>query len=130
MPDKRYVKGCGSKCLRCWRNRLIHGNRTVNKYLKVHDLDSVIDEYEKMLEARNQEQELKNELKDEKRSMKEERLKTRREERREARKERNENKRIKKNISEIRLFDQWVIDQLPSITVIETTASIPSLLSN
>lgn len=26
MVDKRYVRGCGGKCLRCWRNRLKHAN--------------------------------------------------------------------------------------------------------
>lgn len=26
MVEKRYVPGCGSSCLRCWRNRLKHAN--------------------------------------------------------------------------------------------------------
>lgn len=29
MPDKRYKPGCGRECLRCWRNRLKHGNRNI-----------------------------------------------------------------------------------------------------
>lgn len=36
MPDKRYTKGCGKKCIRCWRNRLNHGSKmhTLNGYIK------------------------------------------------------------------------------------------------
>lgn len=36
MPDKRYVKGCGSSCLRCWENRLMHGNPQSKKWLAEH----------------------------------------------------------------------------------------------
>lgn len=31
MPDKRYSKGCGKKCIRCWENRLNHGNKLKKK---------------------------------------------------------------------------------------------------
>ena len=33
MPDKRYVKGCGPGCLRCWQNRLKHGNPQAKAYV-------------------------------------------------------------------------------------------------
>ena len=50
MPDKRYAKGCGSSCLRCWQNRLKHANPTVKKYMKKHQIDSIhTDEYNKTL---------------------------------------------------------------------------------
>lgn len=43
MPDKRYVKGCGKGCIRCWYNRLNHGSKLKKKmsrlYLvKLHDI--------------------------------------------------------------------------------------------
>lgn len=31
MPDKRYRKGCGSGCLRCWQNKMKHGNKLKKK---------------------------------------------------------------------------------------------------
>lgn len=31
MPDKRYTKGCGKKCIRCWMNRLNHGSKLKKK---------------------------------------------------------------------------------------------------
>lgn len=31
MPDKRYKRGCGRECLRCWRNKLKHGNKLKKK---------------------------------------------------------------------------------------------------
>ena len=31
MPEKRYHKGCGKGCLRCWRNNLKHGNKLKKK---------------------------------------------------------------------------------------------------
>lgn len=31
MPDKRYVKGCGKSCIRCWVNRQNHGNKLKKK---------------------------------------------------------------------------------------------------
>ncbi len=31
MPDKRYVKGCGKGCVRCWYNRLNHGSKLKKK---------------------------------------------------------------------------------------------------
>jgi hypothetical protein len=34
MPDKNYKPGCGSGCVRCWRNKLKHANPQVKKYLK------------------------------------------------------------------------------------------------
>jgi hypothetical protein len=50
MPDKRYARGCGSSCLRCWHNRLKHANPTVKKYMKKHNIDSIhTDEYNKPL---------------------------------------------------------------------------------
>ena len=27
MPDKRYTRGCGKSCIRCWINRLNHGSK-------------------------------------------------------------------------------------------------------
>jgi hypothetical protein len=34
MPDKRTP--CGNTCIRCWRNRLKHGNEKAKAYLKAH----------------------------------------------------------------------------------------------
>lgn len=34
MPEKRYHRGCGGECLRCWRNRLKHGCPQAKKFLK------------------------------------------------------------------------------------------------
>ena len=34
MPDKIYRKDCGKDCVRCWRNRLKHGNPESKRYLK------------------------------------------------------------------------------------------------
>ena len=31
MPDKRYAKGCGKDCVRCWVNRLNHGSKLKKK---------------------------------------------------------------------------------------------------
>lgn len=40
MPDKRYVKGCGKSCTRCWRNRLNHGSKLKKKcFPKFFDFD-------------------------------------------------------------------------------------------
>jgi hypothetical protein len=36
MPDKRYKRGCGPSCVRCWINRLKHGNAASKAYLKRH----------------------------------------------------------------------------------------------
>jgi len=36
MPDKRYVKGCGKGCTRCWYNRLIHGSKLKKKMFPKH----------------------------------------------------------------------------------------------
>jgi hypothetical protein len=36
MPDKRYVRGCGTGCVRCWYNRLAHGNPQGKKWLAKH----------------------------------------------------------------------------------------------
>ncbi len=36
MPDKFRPKGCGSTCLRCWQNRLKHGNKESKAYLAKH----------------------------------------------------------------------------------------------
>jgi len=36
MPDKRYVKGCGKGCVRCWRNRLNHGSNLKKKMFPKH----------------------------------------------------------------------------------------------
>ncbi len=50
MPDKRYARGCGSACLRCWHNRLKYANPTVKKFMKKHNIDSIhTDEYNKSL---------------------------------------------------------------------------------
>jgi hypothetical protein len=34
MPDKNHKPGCGSGCVRCWRNKLKHANPQVKKFLK------------------------------------------------------------------------------------------------
>jgi len=31
MPDKNHKKGCGTDCIRCWRNKLKHGNKLKKK---------------------------------------------------------------------------------------------------
>ena len=31
MPDKRYTRGCGKSCTRCWINRLNHGSKLKKK---------------------------------------------------------------------------------------------------
>ena len=31
MPEKRYERGCGNQCVRCWRNKLKHGNKLKKK---------------------------------------------------------------------------------------------------
>lgn len=36
MPDKRYKRGCGPECIKCWVNRLKHGNEATKAYLKAH----------------------------------------------------------------------------------------------
>ena len=36
MPDKRYVKGCGKGCSRCWYNRLNHGSKLKKKMFPKH----------------------------------------------------------------------------------------------
>jgi hypothetical protein len=36
MPDKRFSRGCGTSCLRCWRNRLKHGNKEAKAFMKAH----------------------------------------------------------------------------------------------
>ncbi len=36
MPDKRYVKGCGKGCVRCWYNRLNHGSKLKKKMFPKH----------------------------------------------------------------------------------------------
>ena len=36
MPDKRYVKGCGKGCIRCWHNRLNHGSKLKKKMFPKH----------------------------------------------------------------------------------------------
>ena len=35
MPEKRYKRGDGKRCLRCWRNRIKHGNKLKKKKIKV-----------------------------------------------------------------------------------------------
>lgn len=49
MPDKRYVKGCGKSCVRCWVNRQIHGSKLKRKNFpkKFEDLEKDEDEDEK-----------------------------------------------------------------------------------
>jgi hypothetical protein len=36
MPEKRYKKGCGGKCLGCWLNNMRHGCPEAKKYLQKH----------------------------------------------------------------------------------------------
>jgi hypothetical protein len=33
MPDKIYKKGCGGSCIRCWQNKLKHGNKEAKAYI-------------------------------------------------------------------------------------------------
>jgi len=39
MPDK--FPKCCSTCIRCWRNRLKHGNPQVKKFLKKNNIKSI-----------------------------------------------------------------------------------------
>ena len=32
MPDINYKKGCGKGCIRCWKNKLKHGNKLKKKF--------------------------------------------------------------------------------------------------
>ena len=41
MPDKNFKRGCGGKCIKCWKNKLNHANPEVKKYLKKHNIDSI-----------------------------------------------------------------------------------------
>lgn len=36
MPERRYKRGCGPECIRCWVNRLKHGNKEAKAYLLNH----------------------------------------------------------------------------------------------
>ena len=31
MPDKKYAKGCGKSCIKCWENRINHGSKLKRK---------------------------------------------------------------------------------------------------
>jgi GNAT superfamily N-acetyltransferase len=44
MPDKRYVRGCGSSCIRCWRNRLKHANPIANRVIREEEPESEDDD--------------------------------------------------------------------------------------
>ena len=33
MPDKHFKKGCGTTCIRCWRNKLKHANPQTKRWL-------------------------------------------------------------------------------------------------
>lgn len=53
MPDKRYKKGCGKSCVRCWINKLEHGNKLKKKNFpkKFKEVEEIINEvYENDLE--------------------------------------------------------------------------------
>ena len=41
MPDKFCRKGCGSSCLRCWRNKLKHASPETKRYMKKHTITSI-----------------------------------------------------------------------------------------
>jgi hypothetical protein len=47
MPDKRYVKGCGKSCVRCWNNRLKHGSKLKKKCFPNHFKDDNEEKKEK-----------------------------------------------------------------------------------
>ena len=41
MPEKRYARGCGKTCIRCWINRLNHGSKLKKKqFPKAFEFDS------------------------------------------------------------------------------------------
>ena len=35
MPERRYHRGCGKGCVRCWQNRLKHSNKVSKEHSKV-----------------------------------------------------------------------------------------------
>ena len=39
MPDKIYKHGCGSECLKCWRNKLKYANPETKRYFKKHNVN-------------------------------------------------------------------------------------------
>src|SRR3989338_4523642 len=43
MPEKRYRRGCGAGCLRCWQNRLKHANPETKKYMKKYGMEHIFD---------------------------------------------------------------------------------------
>lgn len=47
MPDKYHKQGCGRTCLRCWENKLKHGNPT-KKFMKKHTITSIYNEMNKV----------------------------------------------------------------------------------
>ena len=41
MPDKRYAKGCGKKCIKCWLNRLNHGSKLkIKRFPKAYNMEN------------------------------------------------------------------------------------------
>jgi len=66
MPDKNCKKGCGTSCLRCWRNKLKHANPETKAYIKKHKIELGVegsDDYDKAREEYNQKKFLKEERK-------------------------------------------------------------------
>ena len=43
MPEKRYVKGCGKSCVRCWQNRLQHGSKLKKKFFPKKFCEEIIE---------------------------------------------------------------------------------------
>jgi len=51
MPEKRYVRGCGKSCTRCWINRLNHGSKLKKKCFPKMFEDSDENEEEEEIES-------------------------------------------------------------------------------
>ncbi len=39
MPEKRFVRGCGPSCIRCWKNNLKHGSPEAKAWLKKNEIN-------------------------------------------------------------------------------------------
>lgn len=49
MPEKRYVKGCGKSCVRCWQNRLQHGSKLKKKFFPKKFCEEIIEKEDKIV---------------------------------------------------------------------------------
>lgn len=72
MPDKRYKRGCGRRCLCCWQNKLKHGCPSIRfANHAVENKKEPVPGYIRMtvrIERKRAQQEKRKERKDEKRS--------------------------------------------------------------